>query len=379
MTDFQSLNPMNKAKSGGWGGVAMVGLGIGIVITIGVLVNNFLETGLSKTGALSTLDDAGFITGEATEDLADQLTGGAVDGKYQYETVSFSKTLTTGAGGSFATLDEYIWKEAPEYWLNPLTIENDYTTPHNKDGVAIAIPTKSTITDSILDGTLSTMNALTPAVVINGRTLIESRRYWVHANITATPDLFFTIDVPNAGEFDTITPTLTLESLVVPQLDTTAWDSSAIDLGADVNSSTVRTEIGTVSYSILDENVTQIKEIKIEDLNKLGDGGNLESVKIQFGDFEWIPYDKSAVIDLTSYDGTNGFDAKFVGGTNGVISTINGGEDVNLKVTVEAKTCAEAVAHCQTYSDLLANGSTLFTLKITDIEGNVVFNQAVTG
>ncbi len=129
----------------------------------------------------------------------------------------------------------------------------------------------------------------------------------------------------------------------------------------------------------MDENVTQIKEIKIEDLNKLGDGGNLESVKIQFGDFEWIPYDKSAVIDLTSYDGTNGFDAKFVGGTNGVISTINGGEDVNLKVTVEAKTCAEAVAHCQTYSDLLANGSTLFTLKITDIEGNVVFNQAVTG
>lgn len=379
-----SLNP-NK---GGLGGLVLMGIGLAVVGAIAWVGFNLLTNGgsqaLNSVGLNSLAQQAGLASSLQESigainagEMQENLSGVLGPANYAYTSVTFSKAYYTGDGGVLpGSFTQYVWDEEPENWGNELEIDNDYSTPKNANGQSIDTPLSSTISNSTLTATLATSPITQDA---SGKMMVTERDYYVHASLTNIPDIFLKVTVPNAGATDATSPTITLDDEVWPMLDKTAWTSSAIDLGVDANKS-LDSLTASVSYRIEDNNVTVIKSVKVDDLNKLDDDGDLDSITISFKNFEWSPY-VYGVRDDTEYDGASGFDAIERGpAKTGIISTIGGGEQVDLEVDVDVATCnASAADTCASYADHLWNGMTLFTLQIRDIEDNLVVNQAVTG
>ena len=341
MVKIEMKSLSDPMKKGGIGQLLVIGGAIAVVGFIGMAGFNFLNNSASQllagTGLTSAfgLDAGGQFDGTEVVSTAGQLGVGS----NPYSTVTFSQAVKDGAGTSYASISQYVWDEAPQNWGNPINISKDYTTPKGTSGQDIAIPSTSTITTGTMTATLSTALGETGTQVdAQGNMVVVNKDYYVHGAITGAPDLFFKVSVPSAGAVDTTTPTITLADRINPRLDTTAWTSSAIDLGA--TSGTAKEMSVITSYRILDANIAQVKYIEIQDLNKFGDDGSLDRITINFNGMEggsWTPYDYTAGVDLTAYDGTTGFDAKLNGSdrvASGILGTINGGENVNLEVEV---------------------------------------------
>ncbi len=372
---LETLNPLKKGSNP----IAWVVSVFFLIVIVGAVmwgapyVGSLLDQGAQAAGLPSSVEAQEALTGEEVISAAGLLGVG----EHPYSTVTFSTTIKGKSGDAMSSISQYIWDEEPKNWGNPLNIDNDYTTPQGTDGSSIDVPDTTTITTSIMTATLSTALDEDTTLDAQGRVIPVNKRYYVHGSISGAPDLFFAVDLPSAGAVDSTSPTITLPTIILPKLDTTTWQSTVLDLEGGTTSVSGKEVDALVSYKIKDANVTQIKQIKLNDLNKLGDGGNLEEVTITMsGMDDWTPYDYSAGIDEFIYDGSTGFDA-FLKGSDvsdtGVLATIDGGTNVDFEILVTA----DYGGANDMYDDDNGHTTVLTTVTITDIEDNTLLNQDV--
>lgn len=370
---IESLNPLRKGGSP----LTLVLIGVGLAVVGGValyvapFITNALDTAGQAVGLPSSVEGAGLLTGE--QEIS--ATGSLGVGSHPYSTVTVQANLYGEAGDTYGSFTQYVWEKQPQNWADPLNIDNDYTTPKGTDGAAIPTPLKSTITDSIFSATLTTALAEGDVQMdAAGNIIPVEKTYYVHGSHTGAPDSFFVVKVPSAGAVDATTPTVTLPNLIIPKLDTSTWQSTVLDLEGPSGTATGKEVDALVSYKILDENVTQIRSIKLNDLNKMGDAGNLEEVTIKMkGMNDWTPYDYSSGIDEFEYDGSSGFDATLNGSDvsdDSILATIAGGESVDFEIEVVADYGG---------ANQLGQDIVLTNVTVTDIEGNTLLSQDVNG
>ena len=366
-TVIQTLTP----KKGGWGKIFLFAVVMGLVVFVALSVNDIASDYAGQIDEMFGITSAVGLT--AADDI---ISGGVVDvggqlGKpvYPYSSVLYSMEIYDLRGDRQGTIAQYVWDAEPDNWTDDVTIADDYT-----EGAPLA----SSITDGDLDGTLGTTNVF--AYDEGGNLLLDLKRYWIHGQITNAKDVFFILDIPNGGAFDTTTPTLQIADFKLATSDETAWTSSAIDLGVDTNSNSNVTHKKLTSYAVEDYNIILIKEIRFNDLNLMGEDGTLEEVTIKLNDcFEWTIYDYSEGTNEGSYS-SGGYDYKLQSDNkDSILCTIEAKDYADIEIKFVGKTCGAAAAYCQTYSGNFHNGSTLGVLQIYDLENNLLINQNVQG
>lgn len=374
--EMQSLNPLSK-KSGGIGGLILVGAGVAVVGFVAMAGLNWINAGAEALDNATGFNLLSSVEGQSNGSEQLNTAGSLGVGSHPYSTVTFTRAVKDGAGVAFPSMTQYVWDSQPLNWGKVLTISDDYTTPQGAGGESIAIPQSATITNGVLTATLNTALGESNKVDGKGNLAVVDKRYYAFASMTSAPDLFFTVDVPSAGAVDSTSPTVVLPSVTNPRLDATAWTSSPVDLGLAGNLANT-TMYGTVTYRIKDQNVSQVKSIAITDLNKMGNAGVLDYVKVNFQGLkggEWKPYDYAQSIDQFVYGGST-FDATLNGTdrspSDGILATLNAGENVNLQVEVKADVGTAS-------ANAFQNAQVLGVLKILDIEGNTLVSQNITG
>lgn len=343
---------------------------MGMLLVFGV-VGGFwvLNTGGSFLGfgnvASSVLAGEGGVLPGAGSTTVD-TTGALGIPTFPYSTVTMAATFKDGRGTNHAGT-YYVWDAQPQYWGNENLIDNDYSK---------GTPLTGTLSSGAISQALNTVQPTKADPKNAGHYLVENKDYFVTVAITGVPDPFLIVPVPNAGGFDSTSPTLQLGSFVQSNYDTTDWASAALDMAYnDTNSGTdvfVERTLNT-TYTVGDYNTVNVYKVKLDGVNKLGDNLNRLEMKLDGGNWTTI-WDDAAGIDLTTYDG-NQMDYTWVDNTDGILASYGPKDVITLSFRANLQTAASTVV---ANDGFFSDGEFIVdTVTITDPEGSTLLAQSL--